>query len=261
MYQIDVLPDDALLEIFDFYVDTSRNPFHEHISSDERKAAIEAWQLLVHVCRRWRSLVLGSPRRLNLRLYCTPQTPIGDTLDVWPALPLVIDSRRISSEMDNIIAALGQTNRICQVDLCLAGRHFEALLAAMDVPFPELTDLRVSSFGIGLLTIPDSFLNGSCAPLQSLRLCGILFSGLPNLLFSATRLVELKLIDIPYSGYISPEEIVAPLSTLSSLKTIYLEFQSPHSHPGSGWQSRSLPLSKRSILPALDKFHFTGVSG
>jgi len=33
------------------------------------KRRADAWQSLVHVCRRWRSLVFGSPRRLNLQLY------------------------------------------------------------------------------------------------------------------------------------------------------------------------------------------------
>ena len=47
---IDMLPDVALLEIFDFYEDEIR---------------IEAWHTLVQVCRKWRNLVFGSPRRLN----------------------------------------------------------------------------------------------------------------------------------------------------------------------------------------------------
>ena len=73
---------------------------------------IEAWQLLVHVCRRWRSLVLGSPRRLNLQLYCTCETPARDTLEVWLALPLIV---RGYMATDNVIAALEQSNRVCQV--------------------------------------------------------------------------------------------------------------------------------------------------
>src|SRR5260221_5208216 len=58
----------------------------------EEASAVESWQLLVHVCRRWRSLVFGSPRRLNLRLFCTPETPAKDTLAVWPALPRPCDT-------------------------------------------------------------------------------------------------------------------------------------------------------------------------
>jgi hypothetical protein len=106
--RIDILPDDVLLGVFDFYV---------VMSSLYEKRGVEAWQTLVHVCRRWRTVVLISPRRLNLRLYCTPGTPAKDTLDIWPALPLIVWGDIISSGMDNIIAALGQSNRVCQVIL------------------------------------------------------------------------------------------------------------------------------------------------
>jgi hypothetical protein len=47
--------------MFDFYVD----------EDGETKEDVEVWQVLVHVCRRWRSIVFGSPRRLNLQLFCT----------------------------------------------------------------------------------------------------------------------------------------------------------------------------------------------
>jgi F-box-like len=105
MKRIHVLPDDVLLEIFDFFVDM-RPPYL-------KKTGTEAWQSLVHVCRRWRSLVLGSPRRLNLQLYCTPKTPASETLDVWPALPLIVEGDMdLSSGTDNVIAALGQSNRV-----------------------------------------------------------------------------------------------------------------------------------------------------
>jgi hypothetical protein len=115
MKQIDVLPDDVLLGVFDFYVITDPSD-----KTHKSRKAIEAWQLLVHVCRRWRSLVLGSPRRLNLRLYCTHKTPIRDTLDVWPALPLVVEGgiMGLSSDTDNVIAALGQSNRVCKLAPC-----------------------------------------------------------------------------------------------------------------------------------------------
>jgi hypothetical protein len=267
MNQMDVLPDDAILEIFDFYVFTG--PTYDGIPPDECKVAIEKWQLLVHVCRRWRSLVLGSPRRLNLRLYSTPQTLIRDTLDVWPALPLVVDSGGAvglsPSEADNIIAALGQSNRICQVDLHLADWELGGVLAAMQVPFPELTDLRVSSVGTlveppTIVTIPDSFLGGSAPSLKSFKLCGTLFPGLPKLLISATRLVELRLVNIPHSGYISPKAVVAMISVLSCLRMLSLDLKSHRSRPISDWESRSLPFPKRSILPALDTFHFNGVT-
>src|SRR6266849_165688 len=138
MKRIDVLPDDVLLEIFDFYL---IYPY------DGDKTDIEAWQSLIHVCRRWRTLVFGSPRRLNLRLYCTPETPARDTLDVWPALPLIVEGNMgISSATGNIVAALGQSNRVHQVFLSLMNWSLEELLAQMEVPFPELTLMQLLTY-------------------------------------------------------------------------------------------------------------------
>jgi hypothetical protein len=44
----------------------------------------------VHVCRKWRNVVLESPLRLNLRIRCYPTTSVREKLDVWPALPIVL---------------------------------------------------------------------------------------------------------------------------------------------------------------------------
>jgi len=164
-----------------------------------------------------------------------------------------------SSGTDNIIAALGQSNRVCKVTLLdLADRQLEQVSAAMQVPFPELTVLRISSAGETPPVIPDSFFGGSVPRLQYFSLDGIPFPGLPKLHLSATHLVDLDLHDIPHSGYISPEAMVALLSTLSSLGELHLEFRSPQSRPD--WESRSLPPPKRTILPDLHHFEFKGVT-
>jgi hypothetical protein len=193
------------------------------------KEEVEAWQTLVHVCRRWRSLVLRSPRRLNLRLVCAPETRTRDpdTLDVWPALPLIVQGNMfvpsVISGTDNIIVALGQSNRVCQVNLWgLVNRQLEQDSAAMQVPFPELTYLQLTSHDETPPVLPDSFLGGS-APRLRYFLEDIPFPGLPNLLLSATHLVQLWLIHIPPSGYISPEAMVASLSALSSSKPFTLD--------------------------------------
>ena len=250
--RIDVLPDDVLLDIFDFYVYTGLYIWQEG------KKKIEKWQLLVHVCRRWRNIVFRSPRRLNLRLVCTPQTPAKDRLDVWPTFPLIIKSNVGSfSAMHNLIAALGQSNRICQVQFSrLAGWQLEKVLAPMHVSFPELTHLFLHSYG-ATLVIPNSFLGGSAPRLQNLKLYGTPFPGLPKLLLSATQLVYLHLYGIPHSGYFSPKEMVASLSLLFSLEFLTLEFWSPKSRPDRESQP---PPPKRSILPALSYFCFKGVT-
>ena len=252
MNQIDVLPDDVLLGIFDFYV--------EMRLWCESDLGTEAWQSLVHVCRRWRSLVFQSPRRLNLRLVCTPERSIKDTQDIWPPLPLVAGFVDVSRSMDNIIATLGQSICVCEIILAdLVDWQLEKVLAAMQVPFPELTDLHLICRGTAPdIPVPDSFLGGSAPTLRHFSLSGIPFPGLSKLLLSTNHLVNLELSDIPHSGYISPEAIVALISVLSSLETLSIDFESPQSFPGS--ESRSLPPPKRSILLALNELHFRGVT-
>ena len=251
MKRIDVLLDDVLLEMFDFYVGPSL--------WRGGKMSVEKWQLLIHVCRRWRNLVFRSQRRLNLRLFCTSRTLAKNKLDIWPALPLIIQGvMDLTSGADNVIAALGQSNRVCQVDLWgLADWQLEKVLAAMQVPFPELTDLWLSSH-VSVIPIPGSFLGGSAPHLQYFQLDGIPFPGLPKVLLSVTHLVSLRLYNIPHSGYISPEAMVPLLSALSSLESLSLKFQSPQSRPD--WETRSLPQSKRSVLPALRRLDFKGVT-
>ncbi len=249
MIRIDILPDDVLLDIFDFYLEIDLSGYN---------VEIEAWQLLVHVCRRWRSLVFGSPRRLNLRLLCTPKTHARDTLDVWPALPLLIDGSMIPSGAEDIIVALGHSNRVCQVGLHhLVGRPLEKVLGAMQVPFPELLELRLISNDETPPIAPDSFLGGSAPRLRVFQLNGIPFPGLPKLHLSATHLNYLDLSNIPHSGYISPEAMSALISVLSGLEVLALHFQSPQSRPD--WESRRPPPPKRSVIPALGYFVFKGV--
>jgi hypothetical protein len=164
---IDMLPDVALLEI---YVD---------------ETWVEEWYVLVHVCRKWRYMIFRSPCRLNLRLYCKARTPVRETIEVWPPLPIVI--RVYGYEMwgaDNIMAALEHNDRIFQLDLIdFPSSQFGEVLAAMQRPMPALTRLHLGIDDETVLVEPDSFLGGSAPRLQTLTLDRIPFPGLPNLLY------------------------------------------------------------------------------
>ena len=245
-----MLPDEVLLAIFDFCA-------HEDSSL---KRDIEAWQRLVHVCRQWRTVVFGSPRRLNLRLVCGAKTPARDTLDVWPALRLVIerDFRPIEN-MDNVVAVLERSNRVCRINLDhdIPRSDLGSVLVAMQVPFPELTDLQLRSFGT-VAALPDSFLGGSVPSLRHVYFRSIPFPGLPKLLLSATHLVSLILDDIPHSGYFSPEAMVTAFSTLTGLQYLWLGFESPRSCPDR--ENRRPPPPTRFVLPVFTRFWFKGVA-
>jgi hypothetical protein len=112
----------------------------------------------------------------------------------------------LSSGTDNIIAALEQSNRVHEVSLqALADWQLENVLAAMQVPFPELIDLRLSSFAETVPVIPGSFLDRSAPRLQHFSLSGIPFPEFPKLLLSATHFRVVSLYGIPHSAYMSPE--------------------------------------------------------
>ena len=261
-----MLPDDVLLEIFDFHVDEAR--YADDDEDENGKKAMKAWQSLVHVCRRWRSVVFGSPRRLNLRLVCSPSTPAGDMVDVWPALPLVIQDRGYGrrGSVDNIVALLERSDlvrRIIKINLWyVSSWQLDDILEAMQVPFPELTHLDLHHYDKTKPVHPlsDSFLGGSAPRLRSLWLYGIPYPGLPKLLLSATHLshlTDLHYDRIPHSGWISPEAMVVCLSTLTSLEGLSLGFESPWSRPV--WERRVPPPMTRTVLPVLDSFWFNGV--
>jgi hypothetical protein len=95
--------------------------------------------------------VFGSPRHLGLKLRCTHKTPVRDMLDVWPALPLLIRGHIYEkSGVDNIIAALERSDRVCEISLyAYKGRMElpEMVLAAMQEPFHDLTILTLDLRG------------------------------------------------------------------------------------------------------------------
>jgi hypothetical protein len=98
-----MLPENALLEIFHFYKDSN------HI------ILTWTWKTLTQVCRRWRDVVFGSPRRLDLQLLCTSTTPDNKLLDVWPPLPIIVYQSSPFPDLvdvENLIAALECHDRV-----------------------------------------------------------------------------------------------------------------------------------------------------
>jgi hypothetical protein len=131
---IEKLSDDVLLESFDFYL--NNETLHGRRIADK-------WHTLVHVCRRWRNVVFASLRRLDLRLLCRNDRPVRAMLDIWPALPINIRMESWGPGLDNLIAALEHPDRVRSISLIhVPDPHKNLLVAAMQVRFPELTELR-----------------------------------------------------------------------------------------------------------------------
>ena len=249
------LPDDVLLGTFELYLGKD---VPEYIAYDHN---YDGWKTLVHVCRRWRCIVFASPHRLDLKLYCTRQRLVNsETLDVWPALPIVIDVRDIRSKEDvtDVDAALRHHNRVCKI--CYYNLEYQdpwlKEFAAIDEPFPVLANLWLASSAQDVPVLPDSFLGGSAPLLRSLELFGIPYPSIGKLLSSTTNLVCLSLWDIPHSGYISPETVVPCLSMLPRLESLGLEFQYPRSRAQRA--SRHPPRLTRVACPNLTFSSFRG---
>jgi len=255
---IDVLPDNVLLETFEFYQDK------DDADDIDDGYNYDGWQTLVHVCRRWRCIVFASPRRLDLKLYCTRQRSVNPKmLNIWPALPIVIYAKNMESREDltNVIAGLSSShNRVCKI-YYVNGQFEDSFLleefAAIDEPFPALTSLEIHCFGQqNVPVLPDSFLGGSAPRLRSLVLQGIPYPAIGKLLSSTTNLVRLSLWGIPHSGYIAPEMIGPCLSMLPRLKSLTLGFRHPLSLAHRA--NRHPPPLTRVIFPNLTSLNFRG---
>jgi hypothetical protein len=246
-----MLPDDVLLAIFDFC----------HWQEDFWYITEWEWLLLVHVCRRWRQIIFESPHRLNLQILCTHRTPVRKNLGIWPVLPIAIDYRYSGRSLtpndeDNLIAALEHPDRICYLRLNVTGSQLEKMVTLMQEPFPVLTRLNISSADGNASVLPAEILGVSAPCLQEIRLYGIPFPALPTLLLSASDLVELVLHQIPPTGHISPEAVVASLTALRRLEIFVIQFQFATPRP----DRIHPPPVTRTVLPALTCFIFWGAS-
>jgi hypothetical protein len=131
------LPDEILLEVFDC---------HRLLTLECDFFGLWEWHRLAHVCRRWRSIVFASPRRLDLRLVYTYEKPVRESVDLWPTLPIAIwypQTRHLFREDDgNIVAALTYPDRICEINYKVPDGKVILLLRA---PFPALECLKLRS--------------------------------------------------------------------------------------------------------------------
>ena len=244
---IDILPDDVLLHIFLFDRSWHRR---WHLNWN--------WHRLVHVCQRWRSVAFAYPNFLGLKLVCGPTTRVELT-GIWPPVPIIIKDITIwrKPKHYDFDAAIVHPSRVCELYLTgLSSFQLERLVSATQEQFPALIHLVLGSRDGDLVsTLPDGFLGGSAPRLQSLELDSISFPMLPKLLLSSTDLVRITLWNIPYSGNISPEEIVTGLAELTKLKYLTIRF----GHPQSLLGRRPHPPT-RTVLPALTRFQFRGAS-
>jgi hypothetical protein len=229
---IEMLPDDALLEIFDSYRLGAKKQTRAH-------GRPWKWHRLAHVCRRWRLIIPISPRRLDLQIFCKSGASIEHILASWGTSPLIVRFKggpKSKSLPENIAIALRHPDRVREIDLGLTSTTVGPIVDAIKEPFRELECIRITikdATGPSLL-FRNAFLGGS-APLARLReiaLDGISFP-FPEIkqVISTNNLVGLHLLGVPETGYFSADALVTALSTSVQLRRLQLSFHYPASLP------------------------------
>ncbi|KAI9432327.1 hypothetical protein H4582DRAFT_1105061 [Lactarius indigo] len=198
-----------------------------------------------------------------MHILCTNGTPIVDTLDHLPPIPLFVGyqyAAAIPSGKDElgIHHALQLRDRVRRIALHLPPLALHKFLMLMDGRFSILERLSLSfpADKMTRLILPNTFL----APkLRHLTLVGV---GLPkglSSLSSTASLITLSLTNIRASGYFLPSQLVARLQSLPHLEELSIGFSIPIPRPAAEREllgKRRIPLT----LPKLKYLTFQGVS-
>ncbi|KAI0258954.1 hypothetical protein BC834DRAFT_668104 [Gloeopeniophorella convolvens] len=172
------IPDDVLLEIFDFYRLEPWRPM--------KTGWVWPWYLLAQVCRRWHRLILSSPKRLRIDFLLTLGAPV---VDILPRLStetsLVIDYWKeydedyelvpwSTEDIDSVSLVFKQPDRIREIRIYAIEDVLENLFKTMTEPLPKLESLTITSSDWTSPVFPDNFLGGSVPALRKLTLTAIL---------------------------------------------------------------------------------------
>jgi hypothetical protein len=248
---INKLSDDVLLCIFVSY---------RRIS--EKRDGTWPWHKLAHICGRWRNLVFGRAGHLNLQLACKSKTDVNTALDIWPALPIVIDADFGRSAGCDIVGTLEARDRIVGISLWKLDQYrLSHCLRVMQQPFPVLTSFDLNTKHGAVAHVNTNVLFGGSIPrLKRLSLSGIKFSTLPTLLSSACGLVDLHVEHFAVIGRedISPEAMTTCLSSLTRLRSLFISFEW---YPSLTYPTTQHPppfLLAPTVLPALTDLSLGG---
>ena len=253
------LPEEVLLEIFDLYRQSfCDQPSYERIWNNKN-----GWFKLAHVCHNWRSVVLASPSRLQVRLYFDHKTPTrAIVVERLSRLPIIVDYSNAlgkAGTTKRFASALRYPDRVRRIAIQRYPSTFNEISKAMDFPFPALESLELyetgRDFNTGILVEPGFLprsLTTSVGSLRHLRLVGAPFTSLLPLLPVTKALVDLTL-DI--------DKVLCPMTGASLLEHLQhmpqlRNFQVTTRFQLLGQSIKELPITV--LLPELTCFRFFG---
>jgi hypothetical protein len=264
---IHVLDDDSLLHIFYLYrpflLGEDQGDLARLWGGEPSWARGRWWYKLVHVCRRWRSVILGSAPYLELFLVCTNGTHVADMLAYSLPLPLVVDysGRNIAAkDEEGIILALNQRDRVRRVRFRLPATILQKFIAVIEEEYPILEYLIISfptEDKSTILIFPEA--------LQAPQLCHLSLRGfgLPigsRLLTTGVGLVTLHLVMVHPSTYFYPNTLIQWISLMPQLEMLVIIFISPIPGRDVERQLTHMPTIAPVTLPNLRHFVFHGVN-
>ena len=251
---IEILPADVLVKISDSY--RLNSLIHSQLEERPWK-----WLKLAQVCKTWRSVLLASPRYLDLQLFFTYGMPVRKILSFWPVLPIVmrygkvpVSSPRTLGDQDNMVALLELPTRLREVHLTITTPLLEKITTLMQQTLGMLEHLHL--YTTDSLVLPNE-LGGGMPRLCALHMVGFALPALPQLLLSAHSLGTLRLDKLPSVGY-TLEALIISLPAMTQLEILRIHFSSPTFRPVLMSTDRILP--GLSVLPVLNSIEFHGTS-
>ena len=191
------LHEEVLLYIFDSYRQNVRGQRglrdYERIWNNKN-----GWLKLAHVCHIWRSLVLASPSRLQLRLYFAHDSPTRTAVPQFHShLPIIVDYSNLlwdANTLRRLNSELGYPDRVRGISIKGSNRNSVRISKALDSSFPALESFELYEIDsyqpATLLTTP--FMS-SIQSLRHLRLDSSSPILLSQILSVTTSLVDLTI--------------------------------------------------------------------
>jgi hypothetical protein len=216
------------------------------------------WYKLAHVCRQWRYIILESPSRLHLHLFCTVGVPVADMLAHSPPLPLTIyytPNTTTAEDESGILLALSHRDRVRHIEVHL--RTWMAQLkfvTAMNDQFPILERMHI--YSETKVALPLTFQAPNLRHLQLVMASVPIQSSL--LTTTAAGLVSLSLLNISASTYFPPSYILTRLSLMAQLERLSITFYP--STPNRDVESQLHQTPEVTTLPNLRRFLFRGTA-
>ena len=109
------------------------------------------------MCAEDGEILFSVHQDLALILLCKPRTPVRELLHIWPPLPIIITGfkHHPTSGLDNVVAALEQNDRVCEITLHdLSFLQLEEVAATMLQPFHALEYLDLRTYEDVVPTFP-----------------------------------------------------------------------------------------------------------